>query len=133
LGPIGARRRGRRDHGPAVMSARRRPSGNKLSRDLVLQSRASEIGHDRLRYGHGGHARKKGVRILGADRLRERPFRRGRQLCKALDGNLGQFCVTYTAEGGLQFTPYDPKFEKAMEVARRGMKIYRNALSELAK
>jgi putative addiction module antidote len=44
-----------------------------------------------------------------------------------------QFCVTYTAEGGLQFTPYDPKFEKAMEVARRGMKIYRNALAELAK
>ena len=42
------------------------PLGNKLSRDLVLQSRASEIGHDRLRYGHGGHARKKGVRILGA-------------------------------------------------------------------
>ena len=44
-----------------------------------------------------------------------------------------QFYVTLTAEGGLQFTPYDPKFEKAMEVARRGMKIYRNALAELAK
>jgi len=44
-----------------------------------------------------------------------------------------QFYVTLTAEGGLQFTPYDPRFEKAMEVARRGMKIYRNALAELAK
>jgi putative addiction module antidote len=44
-----------------------------------------------------------------------------------------QFCVTLTPGGGLQFTPYDPKFEKAMEVARRGMKIYRNALAELAK
>jgi putative addiction module antidote len=44
-----------------------------------------------------------------------------------------QFYVTLTAAGGLQFTPYDPKFEKAMEVARRGMKIYRNALAELAK
>lgn len=43
------------------------------------------------------------------------------------------FYATLTPEGGLRFTPYDPKFEKAMEVARRGMKIYRNALAELAK
>jgi putative addiction module antidote len=43
------------------------------------------------------------------------------------------FYVTMTPEGGLRLTPYDPKFEKAMEVARRGMKIYRNALAELAK
>jgi putative addiction module antidote len=44
-----------------------------------------------------------------------------------------KFYATVTADGGLRFTPYDPKFEKAMEVARRGMKIYRNALAELAK
>jgi putative addiction module antidote len=44
-----------------------------------------------------------------------------------------QFYVTVAADGGLHFTPYDPQFEKAMEVARRGMKIYRNALAELAK
>ena len=43
------------------------------------------------------------------------------------------FYVTLTPEGGLRFTPYDPKFEKAMEIARRGMKIYKNALAELAK
>ncbi len=43
------------------------------------------------------------------------------------------FYATLTPEGGLCFTPHDPKFEKAMEVARRGMKIYRNALAELAK
>lgn len=43
------------------------------------------------------------------------------------------FYATLTAEGGIRFTPYDPKFEKAMEIARRGMKIYRNALAELAK
>jgi putative addiction module antidote len=43
------------------------------------------------------------------------------------------FYATVTPEGGIRFTPYDPKFEKAMEVARRGMKIYRNALAELAK
>lgn len=35
--------------------------------------------------------------------------------------------------GGLMLTPYDPDFEKAMEVARRGMKRYHNALAELAK
>jgi len=57
--------------------------------DLVLQSRASEIWHDRLRYGQGGLAHKKGVRILGADRLHQRPSRRGRRHRKALNGNLG--------------------------------------------
>jgi putative addiction module antidote len=41
--------------------------------------------------------------------------------------------ATLTPDGGIRFTPHDPKFEKAMEVARRGMKVYRNALGELAK
>ncbi len=41
--------------------------------------------------------------------------------------------ATVTPDGGLRLTPHDPKFEKAMAVARRGMKIYRNALAELAK
>jgi putative addiction module antidote len=41
--------------------------------------------------------------------------------------------ATLTPEGGIRFTPYDPDFEKAMDVARRGMRIYRNALAELAK
>jgi putative addiction module antidote len=35
--------------------------------------------------------------------------------------------------GGLLLTPHDPDFEKAMEIARRGMKRYHNALAELAK
>lgn len=43
------------------------------------------------------------------------------------------FYATVTPEGGIRLTPYDPKFEQAMQVARRGMKIYRNALAELAK
>jgi putative addiction module antidote len=43
------------------------------------------------------------------------------------------FYATITPEGGIRLTPYDPKFESAMKVARRGMKIYRNALAELAK
>lgn len=43
------------------------------------------------------------------------------------------FYATLTPEGGIRLTPYDPRFEKAMEIARRGMKVYRNALAELAK
>ena len=34
---------------------------------------------------------------------------------------------------GLRLTPYDPSFEKKMEIARKGMRQYRNALRELAK
>jgi putative addiction module antidote len=44
-----------------------------------------------------------------------------------------KFYATFTPDGGIRLTPYDPDFQKAMEVARRGMKIYRNALAELAK
>ena len=35
--------------------------------------------------------------------------------------------------GGIVLTRRDPDFEKAMEIARRGMKRYHNALAELAK
>ena len=35
--------------------------------------------------------------------------------------------------GGFVLMPHDPDFERAMEVARRGMKRYHNALAELAK
>jgi putative addiction module antidote len=35
--------------------------------------------------------------------------------------------------GGFVLTPHDPDFEKAMAIARRGMKRYHNALAELAK
>jgi putative addiction module antidote len=35
--------------------------------------------------------------------------------------------------GGFVLTPHDPDFQKAMEVARRGMRRYHNALAELAK
>ena len=36
-------------------------------------------------------------------------------------------------DGGFRLTRYDPDFEKAMQVARRGMRRYHNALAELAK
>jgi len=35
--------------------------------------------------------------------------------------------------GGLILTPHDPDFERAMTVARRGMKHYHTALAKLAK
>ncbi len=41
--------------------------------------------------------------------------------------------ATLTPDGGVRLTPHDPDFEKAMEVARRGMRRYHNALAELAK
>lgn len=33
---------------------------------------------------------------------------------------------------GYELSPYDPSFEKKIEIARRGMKKYRNALNKLA-
>jgi putative addiction module antidote len=41
--------------------------------------------------------------------------------------------VTEMPDGGVRLTPYDPTFEKGMELAERAMKTYRNALAELAK
>jgi putative addiction module antidote len=41
--------------------------------------------------------------------------------------------LTETADGGYRITPFDPEFERQMEVAEEGMKTYRNALRELAK
>jgi putative addiction module antidote len=35
--------------------------------------------------------------------------------------------------GGVRLTPYDPEFEKQMEVARKVMRKRRNLLRELAK
>ena len=37
------------------------------------------------------------------------------------------------AGSGFRFVKQKPDFDKAMEAARRGMKIYHNALAELAK
>lgn len=34
---------------------------------------------------------------------------------------------------GIELTPYDAEFEAVMEVARKGMRKYRNTLRELAK
>lgn len=44
-----------------------------------------------------------------------------------------QFFLVDQPDGGIVLTRRDPDFEKAMEIARRGMKRYHNALAELAK
>ena len=41
--------------------------------------------------------------------------------------------VVEQAGSSFRLVPHDPQFERAMQVARKGMKIYRNALAELAK
>ncbi|UYO39088.1 AbrB family transcriptional regulator [Rhodopseudomonas palustris] len=57
-----------------------------------------------------------------------------KELMSRLNLNVGdQLYATLTPDGGIRFTPSNPDFEKAMEVARRGMKRYHNALAELAK
>jgi hypothetical protein len=43
------------------------------------------------------------------------------------------FFATLMPDGGVRLTPHDPTFERAMEIARRGMDIYRGALAELVK
>jgi putative addiction module antidote len=57
-----------------------------------------------------------------------------KEVMARLDVSIGdKFYATLTSDGGIRLTPYDPHFQKAMEIARRGMRIYRNALAELAK
>jgi putative addiction module antidote len=41
--------------------------------------------------------------------------------------------LTEAADGSMRITPYDPEFERQMQLARQGMANFRNALRELAK
>jgi putative addiction module antidote len=41
--------------------------------------------------------------------------------------------LTEAPDGSMRITPYDPKFEAQMRLAREGMGKFRNALRELAK
>jgi putative addiction module antidote len=41
--------------------------------------------------------------------------------------------LTESPDGSYRITPYDPEFEKQMELAEEGMKKYRNTLRTLAK
>ena len=57
-----------------------------------------------------------------------------RELMQRLDLKRGQVLhVTELAGGGLQLLPYDPDFEKTMEIADGVMDEYRDTLAILAK
>jgi putative addiction module antidote len=57
-----------------------------------------------------------------------------KELLAKLQVKLGDtLFVTETADGGLKLAPHDPNFERGMEIARKAMQTYRNALRELAK
>lgn len=45
----------------------------------------------------------------------------------------GDRVLAVETEQGILLTPYDPKVERALEIASRAAKKYRNALRELAK
>ena len=57
-----------------------------------------------------------------------------RELMQRLDLKRGQVLhVTELAGGGLQLLPYDPDFEKTIEIAEGVMDEYRDTLAVLAK
>ena len=57
-----------------------------------------------------------------------------RELMQRLDLKRGQeLHVTELAGGGLQLLPYDPDFEKTVEIANEVMDEYRDTLAVLAK
>ena len=43
-----------------------------------------------------------------------------------------QLYLSEAPDGGYRLTPYDPEFEKQMEIAEEGMRRYRNTLRALA-
>jgi len=57
-----------------------------------------------------------------------------KELMQRLDLKRGQeLHVTELAGGGLQLLPYDPDFERTMELAEETMDEYRDTLAALAK
>ena len=56
-----------------------------------------------------------------------------KDLADRLHLDVGDQVFVVATDMGLLITPYDPTFEEAMAVYRRGAKKYKNALRELAK
>ncbi len=56
-----------------------------------------------------------------------------KDLADRLHLDVGDEVFIVPTDEGLLITPYDPTFEEAMAVYRRGAKKYKNALRELAK
>jgi len=48
-------------------------------------------------------------------------------------GDGDKLILTEAPEGGYLLSPYDPEFERQLEIAEQGMRDYRNTLRELAK
>ena len=47
--------------------------------------------------------------------------------------DVGDELYLVESPNGFEVTPYDPEFETQLQIARKGMKAYRNTLHELAK
>lgn len=56
-----------------------------------------------------------------------------KDLAERLHLDVGDEVFVVATDEGLLITPYDPTFDRAMAVYRRGAKKYKNALRELAK
>lgn len=56
-----------------------------------------------------------------------------RDMVDRLHLEAGDAVFVVETERGLLLTPYDPSFDEALSVYRRGAQRYRNALRELAK
>lgn len=56
-----------------------------------------------------------------------------KEMADRLNLEAGDRALVVETENGILLTPYDPKTEKALQIARRVAKKYRNALRELAK
>jgi putative addiction module antidote len=56
-----------------------------------------------------------------------------KEMAARLNLDAGDRALAVETERGILLTPYDPDIEKALRIARRVSKRYRNALRELAK
>lgn len=56
-----------------------------------------------------------------------------KELLEKLNLSEGDTLFVTETEHGLQLSPYDPEFEKAMAIYRQGSQKFRQALKELAK
>ena len=56
-----------------------------------------------------------------------------KEMTDRLHLEVGDRVLVVETEKGILITPYDPKVERALTIARRVAKRYRNALRELAK
>ncbi|MBO1070729.1 MAG: AbrB/MazE/SpoVT family DNA-binding domain-containing protein [Dolichospermum sp. DEX189] len=56
-----------------------------------------------------------------------------KELLEKLNLSEGDTVFVTETEHGLQLSPYDPEFEKAMDIYRQGSQKFRQGLKELAK